>query len=75
MSTLNEKAVLEKEESYKNKIFKNDEKLVGTQSRIKQTKSDIKNLKAKMAEVTKISRGKIGKLLLDQKITGKIDQR
>ena len=68
LSTLNEKAVLEKErESYKNKIFKNDEKLVGTQSRIKQTKSDIKNLKAKMAEVTKISRGKIGKLLLDQK--------
>ncbi len=68
LNTLNEKTVLEKErESYKNKIFKNDEKLIEVQSKIKQSKGEIKNLKAKMAEVTKISRGKIGKLLLSQK--------
>ena len=68
LNTLSEKTVLEKErESFKNKIFKNDEKLVEVQSKIKQTKSEIKNLKAKMAEVTKTSRGKINKLLLNQK--------
>ena len=68
LNTLNQKSVLEKErESFKNKVFRNDEKLIEVQSKIKKNKTEIKNLKAKMAEVTKLSRGKVGKLLLDQK--------
>ena len=68
INILNEKNTLDEErESFKNKIFKNEEKLIDVQSKIKNLRSEIKTLKVKMAEITKIGRGKIGKLLIDKK--------